>query len=84
MQTPEQIDTFETDDIRLGSFFLLAGCEILSTRNIGRKVLLTFKNPSGGSMIDLRKEYFLGASGRLKDFADKLQTLKELVNEPKY
>ena len=84
MQTLEKIDEFESDDIRLGAFFLLAGCSIVSTRNIGRKVLILYRNPSGGSMIDLRKEYFLGASGRLKDFADKLQTLKELVNEPKY
>ena len=84
MQTLDKSDEFESDDIRLGAFFLLAGAEIISTRSIGRKVLITFKNPSGGSMIDLRKEYFMGATGKLKEFADKLQTLKELVNEPKY
>lgn len=82
MPIPEKIDEMEIDDIRVGAFFLLAGCTIISTRNIGRKVLITFQNPSGGSMAELRKEYFLGASGRLKEYSDKLQTLKELVTNP--
>jgi hypothetical protein len=82
MPIPEQIDEMEIDDIRVGAFFLLAGCQIMSTRSIGRKVLIVFKNPSGGSMADLRKEYFLGATGKLKEYSDKLQTLKELVTNP--
>jgi len=70
-------DTMEIDDIYLGAYFMLCACELVSRRNIGQKVLFTFKNPAG-SIQDLRRAYYIGATGKLNEYAQKVVTMKQL------
>ncbi len=79
MNTQDPENTLETDDIYLGAYFMICSCELVSTRNIGQKVLFTFKNPAG-SMSELRKAYFMGATGRLNEYAQKVITMKQLCH----
>lgn len=68
----------EIDDIYLGAFFLLSGCQIISKRNISQKVLFTFQNPAG-SITELRHAYYLGATGKLSEFSHNIVTMKQLL-----
>jgi hypothetical protein len=73
-------NTYETDDIYLGAYFLLCGCSIARTRKIGPKVLWNFMNPAG-SISELRQAYYMGATGKLCDYASKVVVMKQLCHD---
>ncbi len=71
-------ESYETDDIYLGAYFMLCGCNLVHKRKVGQKVLFTFSNPAG-STVELRSQYYTGAIGKLHDYAQKVVAMKQLL-----
>lgn len=71
-------DEYETDDIYLAAFFMLASCTLVCRRKIGNKVIFVFTNPAG-SMSEMRESYYSGkAQVKPHDYAQKLIACKNL------
>jgi hypothetical protein len=74
-------DDYETDDIYLAAYLMLAGCQLLRRRKQGVKVYFIFVNP-GGTMNEMREAYFSGkASVKPHDYAQKIIAVKNLCFE---
>jgi hypothetical protein len=71
-------ESYETDDIYLGAYFMLCGCHLDHKRRNGQKVLFTFSNPTG-SITELRSQFYMGAVGKLHDYSQKVVAMKQLL-----
>lgn len=69
---------FETDDIYLAAYFMVASCQLVCRRKIGNKVIFVFENHAG-SMADIREAYYSGkAQVKPHEYAQKLIACKNL------
>lgn len=76
----KEIEEYETSDIYLAAFFILAGCKMERERRVGARKYLIFTNPAG-SISELRQAYYTGsAKVSAHDYAQKIIGMKHLVN----
>lgn len=72
---------YETDDIYLAAYFMVASCTLKDRRKRGNKVLFVFTNPAG-SMQEVRQAYYSGtASVKPHEYAQRLIACKSLCFE---
>lgn len=71
-------DEYETHDIYLAAYLILAGCKMERERRVGQRKYFVFTNP-GGSISELRHAYYTGAAVvKAHDFAQKVIAMKNL------
>jgi hypothetical protein len=78
--TPEE---YETHDIYLAAYLMLAGCVLKRERKVNARKYFIFTNPAG-SMSELRSAYYNG-TGTVKahDFTQKIIAMKNLCFDGK-
>lgn len=71
-------EEYETHDIYLAAYLILAGCTLKRERKVNARKYFIFINPAG-SIADLRSAYYSGtALVKAHDYAQKVIAMKNL------
>lgn len=73
---------FETHDLYLASFLLVAGCELKNRRKQGQRIFFVFTNVAG-SINALREDFFAGRAKVIAiTYAEAVRRTKEMCFDP--